>query len=300
MRTRLPFALFLLTFACQSEPSATDDAGQTALDAVVAADAADRDAGEGGAVPPAPDALIEPRDAATADAALNGPDAGACPADLFAAVGTPCAPEGAFCGGEGCDPCGFCHVVHCAEGRWEDLEAPPPPPDDPVCHPEAGAPDAGGPPPNDAGLPPEMDAGRPPVTDAAVVDPDAGACPADLFAAEGTPCAPEGAFCGGEACDPCSFCRIVHCAAGRWEGLEAPPPPPDDPACRPDAGLGCCHADADCGDGRHCSGGVCWAGPVPGGPCGCAGDADCPAGAACFDTDVACGVCLPAEQACRD
>lgn len=136
--------------------------------------------------------------------------------------------------------------------------------------------------------------------DATTSPPDASACPADLFAAVGTPCAPDGAFCGGEACDPCSFCHIIHCTGGQWEDLEAPPPPPDDPACRPDAGVGCCHADADCGAGRHCSGGVCWDGPVPGGPCGCAVDADCAPGAACFDTDVACGVCLPAEQACRE
>jgi hypothetical protein len=288
MRAPLPFALALpalLSFACQTDPAGTEDAGPSAVDAAVGADAS-------GPFPDAASGDAASGDAAHGDATTSPPDAGACPADLFAAVGTPCAQEGAFCGGEGCDPCGFCHIIHCTGGQWEDLEAPPPPPDDPVCHPEAGVPDAGGPPVADVGVPPVVDAG--------VFDPDAGACPADLFAAVGTPCAPDGAFCGGEACDPCSFCHIIHCTGGQWEDLEAPPPPPDDPACRPDAGVGCCHADGDCGAGRHCSGGVCWDGPVPGGPCGCAVDADCAPGAACFDTDVACGVCLPAEQACRE
>jgi hypothetical protein len=55
------------------------------------------------------------------------PDAGGCPADPDRAVGTPCAPEGTTCG-RCLDSCGWCNILHCTGGRWQRVEAFPPPP----------------------------------------------------------------------------------------------------------------------------------------------------------------------------
>ena len=55
---------------------------------------------------------------------------------------------------------------------------------------------------------------------------DAGSgCPSDFFAADGTPCAEEGKFCGGGCTDPCQFCNVLRCEQGKWQWLEAPPNP---------------------------------------------------------------------------
>ena len=44
----------------------------------------------------------------------------------------------------------------------------------------------------------------------------------------GTPCTPaqEGTFCG-RCGDPCTWCWVVRCSLGKWEGVEVPPLPPD-------------------------------------------------------------------------
>ena len=63
-----------------------------------------------------------------ADASLDANSA--CPPDFFAAEGTPCPEEGKFCGGGCTDPCQFCNVIRCQQGRWRRLEAPP----DPNCN----------------------------------------------------------------------------------------------------------------------------------------------------------------------
>jgi hypothetical protein len=49
-------------------------------------------------------------------------------------------------------------------------------------------------------------------------------CPSDFVAAEGTPCAELGRFCG-TCTDPCSFCNLLNCEEGIWVRLEAAPPP---------------------------------------------------------------------------
>jgi len=48
----------------------------------------------------------------------------ACP-DEFPEEGTPCTNEGQFCN-SGCEsPCQFCNIMHCENGIWQRLEAPP-------------------------------------------------------------------------------------------------------------------------------------------------------------------------------
>lgn len=75
-----------------------------------------------------------------------------------------------------------------------------------------------------------------------------GGCPADISAAVGKPCSEEGKFCGGENCDPCSFCNMIKCTNGKWEQLEAFP----DPNCS-DAGQSCNGvADVDCPADSYC------------------------------------------------
>jgi hypothetical protein len=96
-------------------------------------------------------------------------------------------------------------------------------------------------------------------------------CPADLLAAEGTPCAEEGKSCG-DCSDPCSFCNLLRCENGKWQALEAFPNP-------------------NCGD----AGGVCGGYfPVP-----------CPEGYYC-DFPPGCGVadetgiCVKTPEVCDD
>ena len=52
-----------------------------------------------------------------------------CPTDFFEADGTPCVDEGRFCGAICTDPCQFCNLLRCEEGRWIWMEAFP----DPAC-----------------------------------------------------------------------------------------------------------------------------------------------------------------------
>ena len=68
----------------------------------------------------------------TAGSAGSAGSAGAggtpgCPPDIGSAVGTPCAEEGKFCGGENCGPCGFCNLIQCTGGKWEQVEVFPDP-----------------------------------------------------------------------------------------------------------------------------------------------------------------------------
>jgi hypothetical protein len=70
------------------------------------------------------DASGDARDA-SADAG-DAADAGDCPADLGAALGTPCPKEGQFCGSCG-NPCQFCNLLRCERGKWGRLEVPPAP-----------------------------------------------------------------------------------------------------------------------------------------------------------------------------
>jgi len=42
---------------------------------------------------------------------------------------------------------------------------------------------------------------------------------------EGSPCATEGEFCGSGCEDPCSFCNILQCTNGTWQGAEVFPAP---------------------------------------------------------------------------
>jgi hypothetical protein len=58
-----------------------------------------------------------------------GGSAGAgCPADISGAVGKACDQPGKLCGGDSCtDPCQFCNLIQCVNGKWEQLEAAPDP-----------------------------------------------------------------------------------------------------------------------------------------------------------------------------
>jgi hypothetical protein len=83
--------------------------------------------------------------------------------------------------------------------------------------------------------------------------PDAGGCPSDWFAAEGTACSPEGMTCGS-CTDPCGFCNLLRCDGGVWSHLEAFPPPPPCTSfeCGPDMRCDavttyCSHAVSDIG-----------------------------------------------------
>lgn len=40
-----------------------------------------------------------------------------------------------------------------------------------------------------------------------------------------TPCAVEGAYCGGPCTDACSFCNILSCSGGTWNRVEVFPTP---------------------------------------------------------------------------
>ena len=53
----------------------------------------------------------------------------------------------------------------------------------------------------------------------------AGKCPADIFDAEGTACAPEGMICSDGADDPCQFGQSIVCLSGKWNRQEAFPAP---------------------------------------------------------------------------
>lgn len=58
-------------------------------------------------------------------------------------------------------------------------------------------------------------------------DPDACmdpvACDPQNIPAEGSACAMEGQFCSPGCEDPCSFCNVVTCEGGAWQGLEVFP-----------------------------------------------------------------------------
>jgi len=47
-------------------------------------------------------------------------------------------------------------------------------------------------------------------------------CPADLTTAAGTFCAVEGMTCGS-CSDPCQFCHLLVCQAGKWTDVESFP-----------------------------------------------------------------------------
>jgi hypothetical protein len=220
MRDIVPYGILALMLAlgCESEvddpptdaqPEAdgrpSDDAATPNADAAVDAATPEVDASrpdldavpELDASPPAPDATLE------------------CPMDFEAADGQPCAQDGQSCSAGCVDRCQFCNILRCEGGRWSRLEVFP----DPNCGADAAV-------PVDAAV----------LADAAPSADAEPICPADLFAALGTACAVEDTFCGGEQCGPCGFCNLIRCTGGVWERLEAPPPPPDDPACQPDAG----------------------------------------------------------------
>jgi hypothetical protein len=89
----------------------------------------------------------------------------------------------------------------------------------------------------------------------AVAGSDAGAgCPADLSAAVGTACTEEGKFCGGEFCDPCSFCNLIRCENGKWQQMEVfPDPSCNDSGASGDGGVGTkCSTDNQCLSGLKC------------------------------------------------
>lgn len=72
----------------------------------------------------------------------------ACDPMNFPSEGTPCMPEGASCN-SGCeDPCSFCNILSCTDGKWTHVEVFPAPclSCEDVCGPVVAAQCAGGPP----------------------------------------------------------------------------------------------------------------------------------------------------------
>lgn len=52
-------------------------------------------------------------------------------------------------------------------------------------------------------------------------------CPSNPEAAIGQTCDEENKTCG-ECSNPCQFCNLIRCEAGKWSPIEAAPPPCDD------------------------------------------------------------------------
>jgi len=106
MRRLSIFAVVVVLWGC-GDGASSDDAGPGAMDAGVTADA-----GGGGG------------DAGEADAgALDAGDVDCA----GAMIDTPCAPEGAVCGGPCTDECSFCNLLRCSGGVWNRVEVFPTP-----------------------------------------------------------------------------------------------------------------------------------------------------------------------------
>jgi hypothetical protein len=55
------------------------------------------------------------------------------------------------------------------------------------------------------------------------VDCGAVKCEPPNLPAEGSPCSEEGEYCSGDCSDQCSFCNVLRCEGGTWQGLEVFP-----------------------------------------------------------------------------
>ncbi len=244
---------------------------------------------------------------------------GECPTDPMAASGSPCLNEGQVCG-DCSDPCTYCSLLTCQDGFWAWAEAIP----GPECEECPGD---------------YMAADRTPcVTDGqvcaecsdpclgcayltcqdglwayteAVPSPECDECPADHWAASGSPCLNEGQVCG-DCSDPCTYCSLLTCQNGFWAWTEAIPGPECDE----------CPADFMEADGTPCSvegqrcGGECsdpcqfcnvlfceagtwhWLEAFPDPACECPADIMAAVGEACVVEGQVCGDCPDHCQFC--
>ena len=82
--------------------------------------------GCGGSTPLTTDGGLDADDH-DADAAEDAAIHDDCPPNVADLEDAPCSPEGTVCGGPCTDPCSFCNLMGCFDGRWQRLEAHPMP-----------------------------------------------------------------------------------------------------------------------------------------------------------------------------